>query len=173
MVAQGATTMWELWDGYVAGRGFGDPGMNSFNHYMFGSVGEWVWQYLVGLYPDEGKPGFGGFRVEPKPGPGLERVHGTYRSIRGPIEVDWRSEGDRLTLELSVPPNTSAQVTLPPVPAGGEIVRESGSPLTQAVGIREVAARPDPRTGGVVITFTAGSGRYRFTLPLVPAGPER
>jgi alpha-L-rhamnosidase len=173
MVAQGATTMWELWDGYVAGRGFGNPGMNSFNHYMFGSVGEWIWQYLVGIYPDERLPGFAGFVVEPKPGPGLERVHGTYRSVRGPIEVDWRTEGDRLTLELAVPPNTTAQVILPPVPAGGEIVRESGSPLTQAAGIREVTTRPDPRTGGVIVSFLAGSGRYRFTLPLTSTGAGR
>ena len=58
MIEQGATTIWERWDGYVKGRGFQNPGMNSFNHWALGAVGEWMWRNIIGLNPDENKPGW-------------------------------------------------------------------------------------------------------------------
>ncbi len=67
MVEMGATTMWERWDGYVQGRGFQDPGMNSFNHWAFGSVGEWVWRELAGINPDDEQPGYKHFVIRPRP----------------------------------------------------------------------------------------------------------
>ena len=67
MVDMGATTIWERWDGYVKGRGFQDPGMNSFNHWAFGSVGEWVWRELAGINPDDEQPGYKHFVIRPRP----------------------------------------------------------------------------------------------------------
>jgi len=113
MMENGATTIWERWDGYVKGRGFQDPTMNSFNHVAFGSVGEWVWRYVVGLNPDESRPGWKHFTVAPKPGGGLTWARGEYESIRGTISSSWKIEVGKFRLEVVVPPNTTATVIMP------------------------------------------------------------
>jgi alpha-L-rhamnosidase len=113
MIGNGATTVWERWDGYVKGRGFQDPGMNSFNHWALGSVAEWLWSSVVGLAPDEDAPGWRRFRVRPIPGGGLTWAKGEFEAPTGRIAVHWRTQGGRLVLNLTVPPNTQALVTLP------------------------------------------------------------
>ncbi len=113
MIENGATTIWERWDGYVKGRGFQDAGMNSFNHWALGSVVEWLWRTVAGLSPDEAAPGWKRFNVRPVPGGGLTWAKGDYDSPAGPIHVDWRVEGGELKLRLTVPPNTQAVVTMP------------------------------------------------------------
>jgi alpha-L-rhamnosidase len=113
MVDNGATTIWERWDGYVKGRGFQSAGMNSFNHWALGAVGEWMWREILGIQPDDAAPGFARFTVRPHPGGGLTWARGVYRSIRGPISVDWRIAGGQLTLKVGVPPNTTATVIVP------------------------------------------------------------
>jgi alpha-L-rhamnosidase len=113
MIENGATTIWERWDGYVKGRGFQGPGMNSFNHWAFGAVGEWMWRVILGLNPDDAAPGFAHFILRPQPGGGLTSASGTYNSIRGPIRVAWRIENGSLALNVSVPPNTTATVHMP------------------------------------------------------------
>ena len=75
-IDMGATTIWERWDGYVAGRGFQDPGMNSFNHWALGSVGEWIWRDIVGINPLDEYPGYQQFVVRPQPGPGFTWAKG-------------------------------------------------------------------------------------------------
>jgi alpha-L-rhamnosidase len=126
----GATTIWERWDGYVAGRGFQAPGMNSFNHWALGSVGEWLYQAVGGIRPHPlgeapGAPGFQRFVIAPAPGGGLDHAEATYESIRGLIRSAWRWEGDDFHLETAIPPNTAATVLLPARP--GSEIRESGS----------------------------------------------
>ncbi|MBP9003415.1 MAG: family 78 glycoside hydrolase catalytic domain [Candidatus Hydrogenedentes bacterium] len=112
-VKLGATTMWERWNGWTPEQGFADPGMNSFNHYAFGSVGQFMYEYVAGVHPLE--PGFGRFMVAPRPGGGLKHASLRYRSIRGEIASKWESlEGNRLRLTVQVPPNTRAVVSLPP-----------------------------------------------------------
>ncbi len=113
MIENGATTIWERWDGYVKGRGFQNPGMNSLNHWALGAVGEWMWRTIIGLNPDEQAPGYERFTVAPRPGGGLTSASGTYDSIRGPIRIAWTLQGGTFTLNLSVPPNTEALVRLP------------------------------------------------------------
>ncbi len=120
MVEHGGTTIWERWDGWVEGRGFQNPGMNSFNHYAIGAVGEWMWRAMVGINPDEAAPGYKHVFIRPvPPGPAirewanLTRVRGVYRSIRGPIESSWQIEGGVFKLTVSIPCNTTATVELP------------------------------------------------------------
>ncbi|MDR0511053.1 MAG: family 78 glycoside hydrolase catalytic domain [Rikenellaceae bacterium] len=110
---QGATTIWERWDGYVAGRGFQDPVGNSFNHVAFGAVGEWMYSYILGIRPDDSSPGFRHFFVKPQPGGGLEWAKGSYRSIAGTIEAAWTRKDGLFTLEVTVPANTEATVVMP------------------------------------------------------------
>ena len=152
MIDNGATTMWERWDGYVKGRGFQDAGMNSFNHWAFGAVGEWMWRHIVGLNPDDAQPGWKHFTIAPKPGGGVTWAKGEYQSIRGRIVADWKIEGDQLTLRVTIPPNTTATVCVPTTDATQ--ITESGKP---ASGGRSTA-------GGAM--FEVGSGSYEFMAPL-------
>jgi alpha-L-rhamnosidase len=114
-IDQGATTIWERWDGYVEGRGFQDPTMNSFNHVAFGAVGEWMYSHILGIRLDENNPGYRRFIIRPCPGNKLDWARGSYHSINGLIEVAWKknvAEG-KFILEINVPANTEATVILP------------------------------------------------------------
>ncbi|MDR2042152.1 MAG: family 78 glycoside hydrolase catalytic domain [Tannerella sp.] len=112
-IDQGATTIWERWDGYVAGRGFQSPGMNSLNHVAIGAVGEWMYSHILGIRPDESRPGYRRFTVRPLPGGGLEWVKGSYHAIAGLIEVAWTDRNRTFTLDVTVPPNTEAAIVMP------------------------------------------------------------
>jgi alpha-L-rhamnosidase len=112
-VDQGSTTIWERWDGYVAGRGFQDPGMNSFNHVAIGAVGEWLYSHILGIQLDETQPGFRHFYIKPVPGADLEWATGSYHAITGNIEVSWTDKNDTFTVDVTVPANTTATVVLP------------------------------------------------------------
>ena len=112
-IDQGATTIWERWDAYVKGRGFQNPGMNSFNHYAFGSVGEWMVKHLLGIQPDDENPGFRHFFLAPKPGGSITRASGEYKSINGPIKMEWVLNDNHLNMEFSIPANTRASFVMP------------------------------------------------------------
>ncbi|MBI3851169.1 MAG: glycoside hydrolase family 78 protein [Verrucomicrobia bacterium] len=158
MIENGATTMWERWDGYVQGRGFQDPGMNSFNHWAFGSVGEWMFQSIVGIQPDETRPGWKHFVIRPRPGGGVTWANGRYDSIRGPITSAWKIEKDKLALTVTIPVNTSATVYVPA--AGVDEVTESGKPATSTPGVKFL------RVDDGDAVFEVGSGRYQFAAPM-------
>jgi alpha-L-rhamnosidase len=157
MLASGATTIWERWDGYVKGRGFQNPEMNSFNHWALGSVGEWMWRTIAGINPDEQSPGFQHFYIQPQPGGGLTWARSEYESIRGRIVSDWRIERGLIRLRVVVPPNTSATVSVPT--AHAEAVRESSRIPREAPGVREL----EPAAGAA--HFRIDSGEYVFTAP--------
>ncbi len=145
-IDQGATTIWERWDGYVAGRGFQNAGMNSFNHWAFGSVGEWMVETILGLRVDPERPGFEHVTIEPVPGGGLTWARGRYESIRGTFGLEWRQEGGQFSLEVDLPANTTASVVMPyasPISVDDPTVR-----LPRLAGRTRVAL---------------GSGRYRLT----------
>lgn len=153
-IEQGATTIWERWDGYVKGRGFQDPAMNSFNHYAIGSVGEWMYKTILGINPDEAHPAYKQFTLRPRPGGGLEWVRGGYDSIRGEIKSAWKIEGDTLTLNVSIPANTAAKVYVPAKNA--DLVTEGGKPAGEAEGVTF------ERMEGDFAVYTVGSGDYAF-----------
>lgn len=113
MINHGGTTIWERWDGWGAGRGFQNPGMNSFNHYAIGAVGEWIYRVIGGINPDEHAPGWKHFFVRPVPGGGLTRASIEYRSIRGAIRSAWQINDGVFSLKVDVPPNTTATIELP------------------------------------------------------------
>jgi alpha-L-rhamnosidase len=158
MVDQGATTIWERWDGYVEGRGVQNPGMNSFNHYAIGAVAEWVYRYVVGINPDIGQPGYKHILIRPIPGGGITYARGTYDSIRGKIATHWSTSEGQLQLEITIPGNASATVYLPT--SDPSSVHEGGQPLEQAEGV-EVR---NTEAGQLVLAI--GAGQYRFTAAL-------
>ncbi|MCX6226771.1 MAG: glycoside hydrolase family 78 protein [Bacteroidia bacterium] len=112
-INQWATTIWERWDGYVKGRGFQNPGMNSFCHYSIGSVGEWMYRVIAGINPDDQYPGYKHFIIHPQPGGTLTWAKGSYNSIYGRISTDWKKGKELFTLDIEIPVNTSATVILP------------------------------------------------------------
>jgi alpha-L-rhamnosidase len=152
-IDHGATTIWERWDGYVEGRGFQDPGMNSFAHYAIGSVGEWLFATMLGIKADE--PGFAKVTIAPHPGPGIEWAKGTYRSIRGPIGVEWHQGQAGLRLSVTIPPNVAASVVLPR--ADPAKVTVDGRPVSAAT---EVTTEPT-RDG---VACRVRSGTYEFVV---------
>jgi alpha-L-rhamnosidase len=153
-IENGATTIWERWDGYVKGRGFQDPGMNSFCHYAIGSVGEWMYRTILGINPDESRPGFEHMELRPVPGGGLTFAKGKYHCIRGEIRSEWTLDEGTLNYKVTVPANTTATLYLPTADAAG--VRESGKPLAEAQGVLGSKAEKN------LAVVELGSGSYEF-----------
>lgn len=127
-VRQGATTIWERWDGWTPDRGFQDPRMNSFNHYSFGAVGEWLYETVAGIGPSPDGAGFQQHVIAPQPGGSLQWVDASYDSPYGTIRSAWRVEGESIAYDLEVPPNTEARVTVPGA-ADERIARAPGARL--------------------------------------------
>jgi alpha-L-rhamnosidase len=165
-IKQGATTIWERWDGWVAGRkerdGFQDPGMNSFNHYAIGAVGEWMVRTILGINPDERFPAYKQFHLRPLPGGGLSYAKGSYDSIRGRIAVDWKIDGEKLLVDVTIPANTTAVLMLPA--AGPDAVREGGRPIAGKGEKRDDAAE-----GVQFRSFIGTSGAPRSAMPVPDA----
>ncbi len=131
-IDQGATTIWERWDGFVKGRGFQDFDMNSFNHYAIGSVGEWLYKHILGIQPDEKKPGYHHFFLQPQPGGSLTWAKGIYHSVAGKIGVSWEKKDKRFSYEIDIPVNSSATLILP---TQNEIT-EAGIPIHKVRGVK-------------------------------------
>jgi len=151
-VKHGATTIWERWDGWTPDRGFQDPGMNSFNHFSLGSCGEWMFSTLAGI--DTDGPGFKNLIIRPTPGDGLDWVRAGYDSINGRIATSWKTEGTKFTLDVMIPPNTTATVHVPTRNAAS--VTEGGQPANTVPGLEFLKMEH----GAAV--YEAGSGSYRF-----------
>ena len=149
----GATSIWERWDGWTPEKGFQDPGMNSFAHYSFGAVGEWMFKTIGGI--DTDSPGFDRIIIRPRPAGDLTHARSTYRSVRGEIECNWHRRGERFTMQVTVPPNTEATVHVPARDADG--VREGGHPARNAEGITFLTFEDN------AAVYRVGSGRYTFT----------
>nr|WP_286672422.1 alpha-L-rhamnosidase [Cohnella hashimotonis] len=153
-VEQGATTIWEHWDGRKADGSFWSADMNSFNHYAFGAIGEWFYRYVAGIDTVEVKPGFKYIRIKPLPNEGLNYAKATYQSMYGEIVSGWRLQNGEMNVEVKIPPNTTATLELPN--ALQDRVTEHGVRLGEAEGVRIVALH-DNR-----VTLELESGTYRF-----------
>lgn len=147
-IANGATTIWERWDGW-SDAGYQDPLMNSFNHYAFGSVTDWLFRTVGGISP--AAPGFARVCVAPQPGNGVTRSRAEFRSVRGPIAVEWRLTEAAFECGIRIPAGVIAEVVLPAV-----AVAEQGVALEQVSGVSEVAGSE------AGTSFMLGSGDYLF-----------
>ena len=112
-VKNGATTIWERWDGWTPEKGFQDSSMNSFNHYSLGSVGAWLYSGAAGIQPDDTAPGYKRFVLAPQITDRLEYVRATLDTPYGIIVSSWRNKGDYVFYDITIPPNTSATLVLP------------------------------------------------------------
>lgn len=153
----GATTIWERWDGWTPEKGFQDPGMNSFNHYAFGAVGEWMHASLLGIDIDPNTLGYDRILFHPRVGGGLTWAKGSYDSIRGRIESDWRVDGKTFQYRVRIPAGSSALVVLPSENAGE--VKESGSAASKSAHVKLEGS------GSGESRWLVGSGEYQFECP--------
>ncbi|WP_231488190.1 family 78 glycoside hydrolase catalytic domain [Prevotella sp. MA2016] len=112
-IDNGATTIWERWNSYRRDTGLGPNGMNSFNHYAYGAVCEWIWETAAGISADTKTPGFKHIIMKPVPDKRLGFVKAEYQSAAGMIKSEWRYEGDEWQWDFSIPAGASATVTLP------------------------------------------------------------
>ena len=111
-VKQGATTIWERWDSYTLKNGFNSVSMNSFNHYSYGSIEEWMMSYSIGIQIDENKPGYKHFFLQPKIGGTFTYIKGGFESMYGNIKSGWNLTSDGYTYNAEIPANTSATLLL-------------------------------------------------------------
>jgi alpha-L-rhamnosidase len=125
-VRKGATTVWEHWDGLKPDGSMWSADMNSFNHYAYGSIGEWMHASVAGLAADETAPGYKRIRFEPRPGGGLARASASLKTAYGLASIEWRIDGEELVVELLVPHNARASF-LPPLTGAAKIELGSGA----------------------------------------------
>jgi alpha-L-rhamnosidase len=133
-VTMGATTIWERWDGIRPDGSFQNPAMNSFNHYSYGSIGEWLYGYVAGVNPDETNPGFKHTVLSPHPGGGLTWAKAEFESIYGKIVSDWKLENGKMIYQVEIPPNTTATIVLPLQMPG--LVKMNGKNMDLKTGYR-------------------------------------
>lgn len=152
-VTQGATTIWERWDGQKPDGTFQDVGMNSFNHYAYGAIGEWLYSHVAGIKLDENNPGYKHFFLAPHTGGDLYYVNASFESMYGTIVSDWREEKGLLVYKVEIPANSTATVVLPSARLNEvEMENATASQANQA---------------GENVQFELGSGKYSFTYPYI------
>ena len=151
-ITQGATTMWERWDAWTHDKGFSDTGMNSFNHYAYGAVGDWMYSTVAGIDLDPSQPGYRRIIIRPTPGNGLTHARAKLESMYGVIECAWGAGESLLHLNATIPPNTTATIFLPTSDANA--IKDGGR-LVEAKEHAPGIARMD-----------VGAGKYDFTTPL-------
>ena len=153
-IRHGATSIWERWDGWTPEKGFQDPGMNSFAHYSFGAVYQWMVENIGGIRA--AAPAYEHVVIAPQLDDKLTFADVAYRSIRGQIESRWQKQGRGLTLNVTIPANAVATVSLPAKDAAA--IQEGGQPLSRAEGVKFLRME-DGRA-----LLAVESGNYRFTV---------
>jgi len=154
MISKGATSIWERWDTDTRG-----PGMNSEALLILaGNVEAWFYQALAGINYDPKHPGFKHIIIRPRPVGDLTWAKAHHDSMYGRIAVDWRREGEKLTLNVTIPANTTATVFVPATDA--DRITEGGKPAAESEGV-EFSHREADAT-----VFRVGSGDYHFQAPL-------
>ncbi|NOU80518.1 Bacterial alpha-L-rhamnosidase [Paenibacillus sp. LMG 31459] len=157
-VTRGATTIWEHWDGIKEDGSFWSKDMNSFNHYAYGAIGDFLYRCVAGIEQVEEYPGYKQFLIQPHPGGGLTSAAAGLESMYGEIRSEWTIDSGKIELVTVVPPNTSATVLLPDAVLAG--VLENGQELQAVRGIHSAEQLE------LSVKITLGSGEYRFGYAL-------
>ncbi|MCX6220169.1 MAG: glycoside hydrolase family 78 protein [Bacteroidia bacterium] len=153
-VTQGATTIWERWDGQKPDGSFQDVGMNSFNHYAYGAIGEWLYKHVAGIDLDPQHPGYKHILLTPHPGGDLTKASAEFNSLYGMIKSSWKLDKSQMVYDVTIPANTTATVTLPHAELAKMMLNQlpvSGSKSCKAEQVKDAT------------TIELGSGNYQFT----------
>ncbi|MFF7162265.1 family 78 glycoside hydrolase catalytic domain [Streptomyces sp. NPDC008086] len=159
-VRGGATTIWERWNSYSKEDGFGPVDMNSFNHYSYGAIMEWMYESMAGIAKDPAHPGFRHFFLRPHLDPSgrVTRVAGSHLSPYGEIVSEWHTDGRKLTYRAVVPANSTATLGIPT--ADPDTVREGRTPLSRVPGVDDLGFADG------TASYRLPSGRYQVTCAL-------
>lgn len=154
-IRNGATTIWERWNGWTPEQGFGDAGMNSFAHYAFGAVYQWMVENIGGIRSTA--PAFRRIAIAPVPDDKLQWARVSYDSINGPIVSAWKKDRGALHLDVTVPPNVVAEIRVPT--ANPDAITEGRGPAASAPGVKRLRTEKD------AVVYEVGSGNYSFKAP--------
>jgi alpha-L-rhamnosidase len=154
-ISQGATTIWERWDGQKPDGTFQNKGMNSFNHYAYGAIGDWLYRVVAGIEIDEQAPGYKHILIQPHPGGELTSANASVETMYGAISSAWEMDGDKLVLDVSIPANTTATVALPDTKIGN--VTLDGVALKKSKSVSSFSEEKN------AVVVKLGSGDYKFT----------
>jgi alpha-L-rhamnosidase len=153
-VKMGATTIWERWDGEKPDSTFETPGMNSFNHYSYGAIGDWMYRSMAGIDTYEDGVGYKHIKIKPHIGGGFTNTSASLETNYGTVSSGWKVENDKIIMDVEIPANTTATIY---VPAKNEAsVLESGNALSSSKEI-QVAGSEDG-----YVELKVGSGKYHF-----------
>lgn len=152
-VKMGATTIWERWDGIKPNGNFQTPGMNSFNHYAYGAIGDWMYRVVAGINTEESGVGYRQIRIQPHIGGGFSQVSASLDTYYGKLSSSWQVKEKRVQMDIEVPANTNAILWMPP--GKKESLKEGGIPMD--------AGRYKLQADGS-ITIQLGSGIYQFEI---------
>jgi len=155
-VTKGATTIWERWNGVRPDGSFEPATMNSFNHYAYGAIGDWMYRVVAGLDMDDVIPGYKHIVIKPIAGGGLTWASASLQTGYGKIVSGWKIENGKLVLDIEIPVNTTATIYIPAKEAGS--VTESGKTLAE---VKETSVA-GTENGRVIVK--AGSGTYHFEV---------
>jgi alpha-L-rhamnosidase len=149
-VKMGATTIWERWDGQKTDSTFQDVGMNSFNHYAYGAIGDWMYRVVAGI--EIGKPGYKHILIQPQTDKRLSFAKASFESSYGKIVSGWETKDGKTILKVSIPANTNATIKIPVESA--DKITENGTAITTAFkNIRQEDKN---------VLIELGSGDYAF-----------
>ncbi len=155
-VKQGATTIWERWDGQKPDGSFQTPGMNSFNHYAYGAIGDWMYRTITGIDTKRELPGYKGITIRPHIGGGLTTAAASLDTYYGTITSEWKIVDKQKLFTIAIPVNTKATLYLPATNAAA--IKENGVSLSDSKDITVIGKE------GNAIALSVGSGTYQFTV---------
>jgi alpha-L-rhamnosidase len=153
-VKMGATTIWERWDGQKTDSTFQDAGMNSFNHYAYGAIGDWMYRVSAGI--ETMSPGYKHLVLQPHPAKKLTYARATFESSYGTVASGWERIESKIIVKVRIPANTTATIILPADAASK--ITETGRPLSTIKDFSNIISSDKK------VTFEAGSGEYTFEI---------
>ncbi|MDN3549401.1 glycoside hydrolase family 78 protein [Mucilaginibacter aquaedulcis] len=155
-VKMGATTIWERWDGIKTDSTFQDKSMNSFNHYSYGAVGDWMYQQMAGL--QIGAPGYKNIVIKPQPNHKFSFAKATFETMYGQVLSSWEVNNGTMHVHVKIPANSTADITLPA--ARPEDVKADGKSITGVFNVTGIKNEEGA-------TIKLGSGDYTFSYPWI------
>ena len=155
-VKMGATTIWERWDGQKPDSSFQTPGMNSFNHYAYGAIGDWMYRVMAGLDTYEDGPGYKHIKIQPHIGGGFTNAAATLQTYYGKLSSAWKIDNGKILMDIDIPANAIATVYLPS--ADATAIKENGAALAAVNGLKVVGS------DSAYTQLQLGSGSYHFEM---------
>ena len=155
-VKMGATTIWERWNGIRPDSTFEPASMNSFNHYAYGAIGDWMYREITGLDTDEDAPGYKKINIKPHIGKGLTHAAATLQTYYGTLSSGWRIENEKLILDVEIPVNTTATVYIPAKNSSSVFESDKMQSTIRDIQVTGI------KNGYVVAKI--GSGKYHFEV---------